>query len=64
MSIIVNDKVSCRSKALYGKDDGAIAVDGEKWETITAYEPCQAVKIKKGDKVKISAEYDPRQHRL
>ena len=55
----------CEAKAIYGVDDGAVAIDGKKWETISAYSPCEkAIPFKKGDKVSMSAEYDLTKYRL
>jgi hypothetical protein len=61
----VNGKVACSSAAIYGGETGTTAIDGQKWETITAYEPClKPVGVKKGDRVKMSAWYDLTKHKL
>ena len=61
----VNGKVACSSAAVYGGETGTTAINGEKWETITAYEPClKPVAVQKGDKVKMSAWYDLTKHKL
>jgi hypothetical protein len=64
MRIILNDKVVCESKAVYGQD-GSTSVAGERWETITSYQPCIGpIAAKTGDKVVISSDYDLRAHKL
>jgi len=61
----VNGNAACTSSAVYGRDGGGISIDGAKWETITAYTPCQEpVKIMKGDNLTMEAYYDLTQHRL
>lgn len=63
MDVFINDKQVCESKAVYG--DEVKGLDGSKWATIVEYTPCNdAIKIKKGDKVYITAEYDLTKHRL
>ncbi|TLD25685.1 hypothetical protein E2P81_ATG09342 [Venturia nashicola] len=66
IKVFLNGKEICEAKALYGAEGGsATGLDGQKWETITAYTPCDtAVPIKKGDKVYITSEYDLTKHRL
>jgi hypothetical protein len=66
IKIFVNDKEVCESRAVYGVEGGATkALDGQKWETITAYTPCDIpIPIKKGDKVYMTSEYDLTKHRL
>jgi hypothetical protein len=55
----------CEAKALYGSDGSTATIDGKKWETIAAYAPCEdAVKFKKGDKVRMTADYDLTKYRL
>ena len=64
MKVILNDKIVCESKAIYGQD-GSTNVGGAQWETITSYEPCIGpIKTKAGDKLMISSDYDVRKHRL
>ena len=59
-----NGELVCTSKAVYGGGAGA-ELNGEKWETITSYEECSnPVKIKKGDTLKMTADYDLTKHRL
>jgi len=66
IKIFVNDKLACHSDAIYGGlGDGGTSVNGEKWETITTYSPCtEAIKLNKGDKVKMTSDYDLRKHKL
>lgn len=64
IKILVNGKVACASDTIYG-EDGASTVNGEKWETITSYSPCRdPIKLKKGDKIKMTSDYDLRKHKL
>jgi hypothetical protein len=64
MKIVLNNKVVCESKAIYGQD-GSTSVNGERWETITSYEPCVGpIKVKAQDKLLISSDYDLRKHKL
>ena len=64
MKVFLNDKLVCQSDAVYGQDGGT-SVNGEKWETITSYTPClEPVKIKRGDKIKMTSDYDLTKHRL
>lgn len=64
MKVILNEKVVCESKAIYGQN-GHTSVNGERWETITSYQPCVGpIKTKAGDKLLISADYDIREHKL
>jgi hypothetical protein len=64
MKILVNGNVSCQSEAIYGQDGGML-VDGKVWETITSYSQCRdPIKVKVGDKVMITSEYDLSKHKL
>ena len=64
IKLVVNDRIACQANAIYGQDGGT-SVNGEKWETITSYSPCpEPVQIKSGDRIKISSDYDLRQHKL
>jgi hypothetical protein len=64
MKVILNGKAVCESKAIYDQDK-ATSVNGERWETITSYEPCLGpIKTRYGDKIYISADYDLRKHKL
>lgn len=49
---------------MYGGDGGK-EIDGKKWETITGYKVCNdPVKVKKGDRLYMTSEYDVTRHRL
>jgi hypothetical protein len=64
LRFLVNDKLVCRSLAVYGAD-GNIDVNGAKWETISSYTPCnEPIKVSKGDKLGLASEYDLTKHRL
>ncbi|KAF2663440.1 hypothetical protein BT63DRAFT_461169 [Microthyrium microscopicum] len=64
MKFFLNDKQVCKSDAIYGGDGGTV-IDGKSWETITSYSLCKdPVRIRIGDKLKISSEYDLSRHRL
>jgi len=69
IKVFLNGKQICEAKAIYGTEGSeggaASALDGQKWETITGYTPCDTpVAIKKGDKVYITSDYDLTKHRL
>ncbi|KAF2669195.1 hypothetical protein BT63DRAFT_424927 [Microthyrium microscopicum] len=66
INIFLNGKDVCETKAVYGSDSGSEAVvGGSKWETISSYIPCEkAIAFKKGDKLKMTADYDLTKHRL
>jgi hypothetical protein len=63
---MVNNQTVCTSRAVYGGLKSAEAqLGGDKWETITSYTPCdKPIKVKVGDKLKMSSEYDLTKHRL
>jgi hypothetical protein len=64
LKLMVNGNVACQADAIYGQDGGT-SVGGEKWETITSYTECkEPIKVKYGDKVKITSDYDVRRHKL
>jgi hypothetical protein len=59
----LNSKLVCESKAIYGGE--STSLDGQKWQTITAYEDCKdPIKVAVGDKLTMSAEYDLTKYRL
>lgn len=66
IKVYINNKEICEAKALYGDGGGSVsALDGQKWQTISGYTPCDIpVAIKRGDKVQITSEYDLTKHRL
>jgi hypothetical protein len=56
----INDKLVCDSKAEYGGEGHTSKTsDGKVWETIRATSTCEdPVKVTKGDKVYMQANYD------
>jgi hypothetical protein len=60
MSAMVNGKVACHSKALYGgPGHEGTSEKGEKWTTINSMEFCEEpIKVSKGDKLTITADFD------
>jgi len=63
LKLFVNDKIACQSDTIYG-GDGKVEVDGKKWETISSYSKCrEPIKLKAGDKVVLSSDYDLTKHR-
>ncbi|KAF2400927.1 hypothetical protein EJ06DRAFT_521587 [Trichodelitschia bisporula] len=65
IKVFVNGKEVCESRAVYGVQGGAAVIDGKKWETISAYTPCdKAIPFRKGDKVSMTSEYDLTKYRL
>jgi len=56
----VNDKVICDSKAEYGGEGHTTkTADGKVWDTIRATSMCEdPIKVKKGDKMYMQANYD------
>jgi len=65
MTLYLNGENKCTSKAVYGGTDGGLEINGEKWETITAYTPCEApIAIKVGDTLTMDAYYDVSKHKL
>ena len=60
MVLKINDKIVCNSKTTYG-GPGHVGKtsDGKVWETIQKTSSCDdPVKVKKGDKVYMEANYD------
>jgi hypothetical protein len=65
LKFLVNGKVACHIKPLYGKDEGGVDIGGQQWETVTSHQSClEPTKISIGDKLRITSDYDLRQHRL
>ncbi|KAF2664955.1 hypothetical protein BT63DRAFT_464214 [Microthyrium microscopicum] len=59
----VNDEIKCDSKALYGGEGHTTVVDGKTWQTIRETTSCnQAIKVKKGDRIYMQANYDVELH--
>jgi hypothetical protein len=64
LKFLVNGKVACQADAIYGQDGGT-SIEGQKWETITSYSDCkEPIRVKSGDKVKITSDYDLQKHKL
>jgi hypothetical protein len=64
LKFLVNGQVACQADAIYG-EDGGTSVAGQKWETITSYSDCkEPIKVKSGDKVGITSDYDLQKHKL
>ena len=65
IKVYLNDKHECTSNAVYSDEGTVNALDGKSWQTITSYTPCDhPIKIKVGDKMHMTAEYDLTKHRL
>jgi hypothetical protein len=65
VNMYVNGKLYCESKAIYGGKGGTLNVDGKTWSTIATMTECnKPIPVKKGDKLKIEATYDTKEHPL
>jgi hypothetical protein len=65
VSLSINGKEYCNSKALYGGKGGTLTIDGKSWETIRQMEECNVpFPVKKGDVLKVEASYDTKAHPL
>jgi hypothetical protein len=65
VTLWVNDKLYCSSKAIYGGEGGEINIDGKKWATISKMTECnEPIPVKKGDKLKVQATYNTIAHPL
>jgi hypothetical protein len=64
LSMIQNGNPVCVSEAVYGGAESTfIGRDGTKWETINSMTECtHAIRIQKGDKIKLEAVYDTKKH--
>jgi hypothetical protein len=63
MKIHVNGKTICSAEAIYGQE-GGMSVSGQEWETISHYTACKTARLHPGDLLKVTADYDLRQHKL
>jgi len=55
----------CESRATYGTGDGATVLGDKNWQTISGYTPCEyMIPFKKGDKLRMTADYDLTKYRL
>lgn len=58
MTFYRNGEAACTSKAVYGDEGQATLVNGQAWQTIQSYTPCEKpVEVKKGDKLTMEAWY-------
>jgi hypothetical protein len=58
-TFLINSKVACTSRAIYGGTDGGAIINGEKWEAIISYDICkEPMKISKGDNLTMEVWYD------
>jgi hypothetical protein len=64
--LMVNGKVVCDSRAVYGGDGSqSVRPDGKPWETIREMTQCnEAIPIKAGDQVSLMSIYDTLLHPL
>lgn len=64
VSMQVNDKTVCTSKATYG-GSSSLVVDGKEWQSITTMGECSdPIPVKKGDILRVLAGYDTKNHPL
>jgi hypothetical protein len=63
MKVHINGAEACSANAVYGKE-GGMGLSGEEWETISHYTPCKTLKLQPGDLLRVTADYDLRQHKL
>jgi hypothetical protein len=63
MTVLLNEKPVCISKAVYGtklKTEG-----GKEWTTISEMTEClDAIRVKKGDKIALETKFDEISHPL
>jgi len=65
VNMYINGKLYCASKATYGGPKGTVTIDGKEWATIATMSECNTpIAVKKGDKIKLEAEYDTKAHPL
>jgi hypothetical protein len=65
VTAFVNGKQMCNSQATYGLAGGVTIVDGKEWKTISKMSECtEPISLKKGDKIKLTAEFDNNAHPL
>jgi hypothetical protein len=59
ISLKINGKEACLSKALYGgPEHTVIEADGKKVEFLRKMTDCQSIKVQKGDRIEFQAYYD------
>ena len=65
VSLSVNGKHYCTSKAIYGGEGGSLNLNGKKWETISKMTECNdPIPVNAGDMIKIEGTYDTKNHPL
>jgi hypothetical protein len=64
MKLYLNDNLVCNREAKYGKESNGLILNDAAWETIDSYTSCDAIKLTPGDKVKMTTDYDLREHKL
>jgi hypothetical protein len=65
VSLYVNGKHVCTSRAIYGAEGGRISVNGQTWETISKMTEClDPIPVKAGDVLKVEGGYDTISHPL
>jgi hypothetical protein len=64
MRLYRNDKLVCDRQAIYGQGASGPKLNNEPWETIEHYTSCDTIKLKAGDKIKMTSDYDLTKHRL
>jgi hypothetical protein len=64
MEVMINGKEVCNSKAIYGGPGHESKTPaGAVWKTLASTTACeQPIKVRKGDKLKIKANYDLEAH--
>jgi hypothetical protein len=63
ITIELNGKPVCVSKALYGGEGHEGLLNGKKWESIRGMSICNdGISVKKGDKLSIAAHFDMEKH--
>lgn len=59
----LNGKQICESTAIYGGESATMVIDGKQWQTISEMKSCNSpVKVKAGDILEISANFDLEKH--
>lgn len=65
INMYLNGKLYCTSKAIYGGPSGTLNANGQTWISIATMTECNdPIAVKKGDRIKIEATYDTKEHPL
>jgi hypothetical protein len=67
LKLFINEQLECESFARYGGTEQSqmVSADGKKWETISSMSECEKpLKVKKGDKLRMVADFDTVKHPL